>query len=313
LVEGAVPSSSRIVLACRSDSDYASLPIIVLADRVSDLAFGETFNNGADDIVNLGVPHALTRRLRILPALPTPVPSPTRGAAIVAIADQTRRVVVGRVLRNAGYAVTFALDAPEATRFAAEHSAVFVLVDSSMIEDPLAVILAARDVCPGTVWILSTTPKNLAGVRAVLAGVENAVIVDGYSTPEDVLFAYNEHKNGGRVGQRASTRLLYGTTVAMRPEGYESDDFGFTYNVSASGLYIRTLAVPEQNTIWLELLPPRTERRVRLVGEVAWRRHFEPSTQTTVPPGFGLRIIDGARRDLEAWTQGCASFERAFS
>lgn len=313
LVGGSSPSSSRVVLECRSDSDYASLPIIVLADRVTDLAFGETFNHGADDIADLHVSQALTRRLRVLPAEPTALPPPTRGCAVVAVADQTRRVVVGRVLRNAGYDVTFALAAQDAIHYAAERSAVLVLLDSTMVEDPRAVVLVARDASSSTLWIVSTIPKNLAALRLSLAGVQNAATVDGYSTPENVLFTYNEYKNGGRVGQRSSTRLLYGTTVAMRPEGYEADDYGFTYNVSANGLYIRTLAVPEQNTIWLELLPPRTERRVRLVGEVAWRRQFEPSVQATVPPGFGVRIVDGSRRDLEAWSQGCASFERAFA
>ena len=74
---------------------------------------------------------------------------------------------------------------------------------------------------------------------------------------------------------RGTARVLYGTAVAFRPMGRDTDDFGFTYNVSAGGLYVRTLAPPDEQLVWLELCPPRGERRVapRRPRRVATRPH----------------------------------------
>ena len=132
-------------------------------------------------------------------------------------------------------------------------------------------------------------------VRAALDGIGGVGVIDAFAPPENVLFASNELK-GGAVNNRRSPRILYGTTVAFRGAGREKDDFGFSYNISEGGLYVRTLAPPEDDEVWIEMCPPRSERRVRLVGKVAWRRRFNHNENATVPPGFGLSIVtDGAK------------------
>ena len=131
--------------------------------------------------------------------------------------------------------------------------------------------------------------------------------MDGFAPPENVLFLLNElsHKHENK---RASARLLYGTSAAFRGAGRDEDDVGFTFNLSAGGLYVRTLAPPEDELVWLELTPPRSERRVRLVGRVAWRRGIAHSATATVPPGFGVEIVDGASSDLKLWRAGYSAF-----
>src|SRR5690606_9476300 len=64
---------------------------------------------GADDVVTLDKQWQLTARLRALPSEPPPPPSRRAAGVIVADTDQGRRIVLGRVLRNAGYTVTFAV------------------------------------------------------------------------------------------------------------------------------------------------------------------------------------------------------------
>ena len=71
--------------------------------------------------------------------------------------------------------------------------------------------------------------------------------------------------------------------------------------MSETGIYVRTLAPPEDDEVWVELCPPLLERQVRLVGRVAWRRPFNYNQSATVPPGFGLQIVDGFRKDRELW------------
>jgi hypothetical protein len=44
-----------------------------------------------------------------------------------------------------------------------------------------------------------------------------------------------------------------------------------------------------------------------LVVKIAWRRRFNHNENATVPSGFGAQVVDGARADLDAWTDGCAA------
>jgi hypothetical protein len=104
--------------------------------------------------------------------------------------------------------------------------------------------------------------------------------VDGFAAPENVLFASNELR-AGAVNNRKTPRLLYGTTVAFRGAGRERDDLGFTYNVSCGGIYVRTLAPPDDDETWIELRPPRSDRLVRLVAKIAWRRRFNHNENAT--------------------------------
>jgi len=131
---------------------------------------------------------------------------------------------------------------------------------------------------------------------------------DSYAPPENIVFLANELGRGTADDQRSSRRLLYGTMVAFRCAGRDADDYGLSYNVSEGGLYVRSLAPPVEDTVWLELRPPRTERLVRLEARVCWRRGYGGSAMATVPPGFGLEISDGSRADREAWEAGYRSF-----
>jgi hypothetical protein len=63
--------------------------------------------------------------------------------------------------------------------------------------------------------------------------------------------------------------------------------------------------------VWLELGPPRTERAVRLDGQVIWRRGLANSDAATAPPGFGVKIVGASAADLGAWETGCSAFEAA--
>jgi Tfp pilus assembly protein PilZ len=122
-----------------------------------------------------------------------------------------------------------------------------------------------------------------------------------------VLFLANELAAGSLANKRAAVRALHGTAVRFRPDGFEESEIGFTYNISTGGLYVRTLAPPSEDIVWLELLPPRSTRRVQLVGQVVWRRPFGPHKKATVPPGFGCRIIDAPRSSLDRWHEAVSS------
>jgi hypothetical protein len=157
-------------------------------------------------------------------------------------------------------------------------------------------------------FIVNCPPRDLKQHRQAFARVERATPTDGYAPAENVLFVSNELSRGFGVDKRTSPRLLFGTTTAFRGAGRDSDDWGYTYNISHHGIYVRTLAPPDEDWVWLELCPPRSERRVRLVGRVAWRRGLSKGEFATVPPGFGVQIVDGAKMDLETWTDSYHAF-----
>ena len=135
------------------------------------------------------------------------------------------------------------------------------------------------------VWIVTAQRRDLAAQVEALDGVPKSCVLGIFSAPENLLFASNELL-AESDHSRESPRMLYATVVDFRPAGEASDEFGFCYNVSRGGLYVRTLAPPEEDAVWLEMRPPRTKKCVRLEGRVAWRRVFGPTAMATAPPGF---------------------------
>jgi hypothetical protein len=152
---------------------------------------------------------------------------------------------------------------------------------------------------------LVVEPRHVAQLAPLVDPLPYVALGDSFAPPENVLFAANEIARGGGTEGRGSARLLFGAAVRFRVAGREEDEIGFTYNVSETGLYVRTLvAPPAKESVWLEFQPPRSDRRVRLEGVVQWRRPFGPNDQATVPTGFGIEITDGSRADRARFTEG---------
>jgi DNA-binding response OmpR family regulator len=302
--------SESLAVEARSSARHVRLPMLALARNVSDLAFNDAFSWGADDVLPFGDIRPLLTRLRNLPREAAEAPKTGRGSALIAEADRTRRTVVARVLRNAGYTVTFAVSSEDAATFATRPDLTLAVVNAELMPNARPIVERARDAGSNANFILCCAPRDLRAAREGLANLTGIAAVDGFAAPENVLFASNELR-AGAVNNRKTPRLLYGTTVAFRGAGRERDDLGFTYNVSSGGLYVRTLAPPDEDETWIELRPPRSDRLVRLVVKIAWRRRFNHNENATVPPGFGAQIIDGARADLEAWNTGNAAMRAA--
>jgi DNA-binding response OmpR family regulator len=298
--------SEALAVEARSSARHVRLPMLALSRSVSDLAFTDAFSWGADDVLPFGETRSLLTRLRNLPREPAEPPKTGRGSVLVAESDRTRRTVVARVLRNAGYDVTFAVTSDDAAQFSERPDLSLAVINAELLPEARPVLERARAAGSKANFILCCAPRDLRTTREALGELDGVSAVDGYAAPENVLFAANELRAGG-VNNRKTPRLLYGATVAFRGAGRERDELGFSYNVSAGGVYVRTLAPPDDDEAWLELRPPRTERLVRLVAKVAWRRRFNYNENATVPPGFGAQIVDGARGDLDAWTDGCAA------
>jgi DNA-binding response OmpR family regulator/Tfp pilus assembly protein PilZ len=306
------PGAAKACAIVRSHARLAQLPIFGVTSERNDLAFTELFVWGGDDLVGVASPHPIVRRLRALKAQPLKTPverAAPRELAIVAGPEATWRSVMGRVLYNGGFAVRFAASAEGLVEEAVADNVRVVVAADNLPGGACEALASVRARGSKAAWVLVVPPKRMSSVHAIVAPLGRASLLDGFAPPENVLFTVNELLGARGVDKRASPRLLYGTTVAFRAAGRDEDEIGFSYNVSAGGVFVRTLAPLEpRQEVWLEMWPPRSERRVRLSGIVAWRRHFGPNGGATVPAGFGVQITDGLSGDLDRWRAGCDMF-----
>lgn len=307
-------TSSGAEAACfviRGVGRLTAVPIVGLAPELTDLTFPEIYGWGGDDVIRPGVAADLVPRIRGLTLEKAPQSPTSRGEVVVMDGDRRRRILYGRVLHNAGYDVRFALTLAE-TLTATRHPGVVLVVAHADLQPDggaaVAKTLRAENIALPV--IIPAAPMSLQSHQSSVQGLAKVAVTDGFAPPENLLFVANELARTGAANDgRASARLLYGTVVAFRQQGREEDAIGCSYNISAGGLYVRTLAPLEAGApAWVELRPPRSDRRVRLEGRVVWRRRFGPVESATVPPGFAFQITDATRGDLACFEAGYRAF-----
>jgi DNA-binding response OmpR family regulator len=304
IVDLECPECETLCQSVRSKRREVDIAVFGVTDRLTDQAFDTALRLGADDVVAFHAEGALSARVVSLPGNPS-VPPPLRGDALVAVTDRTHAPQIGRVLTNAGYEVEFASDLASLSEVTRLKRTRLAVADGSL-GDPCRIIQQARNAGSRATWVLVAPPAEAAHLEDQVRGLERVAVVSATDPPENILFVSNEVAAARRREFRIEPRLLHGTLVAFRGAGGESDDYGFTYNISPGGIYVRTLAPPLEPLVWLETSPPGTQRRVRLEGEVAWRRAFGRLGAATAPPGFGVRVTGGLSGDREAWTRGCS-------
>jgi hypothetical protein len=310
------PNAGQTCARIRSHARLAPVPILGVSDELNDLAFTELFVWGGDDVVSFSTSQPMTRRLRGLVSSASPKSqrlSSEKPQVVIAGLDAPWRTILGRSLYNGGFSVRFAVSVEGLVSECVDGSvAVAVISDDMDAESGAQAALAALRLRGSKLpCVLVVPPKRIAGVTAAVSARGPVSVADGFAPPENVLFLVNELLAPRGVDKRASARLLYGTAAAFRPAGRDADEIGFVYNVNAGGLYIRTLAPPDAGQeIWVELWPPRSERRVRLSGKVAWRRGFG-ALGSTVPAGFGVEILEGLAGDFGRWKSGYELFAKS--
>jgi methylmalonyl-CoA mutase cobalamin-binding subunit len=178
--------------------------------------------------------------------------------------------------------------------------------------------LSADDPAIAPAWVINTPPKEIAKMLGRVAQQDTLqmAVHDAFSAPANVLFVVNDVLNQETKNARKSERVLYGTVVRFRPagRGRSDEDVGYSYNLSAGGLYVRTLALPDDwHELWLEFVPPRSDRAIHLEATAMWTRGYGRAGSATVPSGFGVRITGGSSADLERYDRSYKAFvaERA--
>ena len=142
-------------------------------------------------------------------------------------------MVVGRVLRNAGDSVMFAVTKEDAECFAQREKIALAVLNAELADDYAATIGLARSAGSKASFIICANPKDLKTIRGALDGAVGVGVIDAFAPPENVLFASND------------------------------------------------------------------------------LRRFNHNENATVPPGLGLSIIDGAKVDLQTWSDAYGAISAA--
>jgi hypothetical protein len=299
----------------RGQVRFAGVPVVALSSERNDGAFSDVYEHGVDDLASPRSMRAIVARLRaVIERRAAGARAAAHGGGagvgagggdvVVAGTGLRWRTVVARMLSNAGLRPRIAGNVPDAVDAACSRGVRFVVACDDLPPDGAAAALFGARSRGGVdvPWVVVAPARRLGSLRVVLGGLPRVALVDVHAPPDNVLYVANDLSRSQLSERRASARLLFGTAVAFRVAGSGEDDVGFTYNVAAGGMFVRTLAAPRGgDEVWLELWPPRSERAVRLVGSVAWSRPYGPSDGANVPPGFGVRLTGGLPGDLERW------------
>jgi CheY-like chemotaxis protein len=302
LVDMATLGAEQFCKRARGTERLRGVPIIGMSRTPSELGFARVFAWGADDLVPLGATPALERRLKALMAA-DPSEHTSFGQAVVAEGTTQRRALLGRVLVHAGYDVKFAVDRGSVELYASQAETRIVVI-SATLGDPRKLIESAGRAGGLATWIVTAETRSVARLASSLAGLDRVVVTSTAGSPEDILFLANEIVFG-KGNRPREWRALYGTAVAFRPLGATTDDYGFTYDVSPGGLYVRSLLPCESEDVEVELRPPERDERVRLLGKVARRFAFGSGSVASAPPGFGVKVTGPASPALTLWVEAC--------
>ena len=309
LVDMATLGAEQFCKRARGTERLRSVPVIGMSRHPNELGFARVFAWGADDLVPLGARLPLEHRLLVLRDTTRPDTSGF-GQAVVAEATTQRRALVGRVLAQAGYEVKFAVDRGAVELYASQSETRLVVI-SAALGDPRRIIEAAARAGALPTWIVTVEARSTQRLAASLAGLDRVAVTSTAGSPEDVLFLANElvFSKGAR---RREWRALYATPVAFRAAGGDADEYGFSYDASPSGLYVRSLLPCATDDVEVELRLPNRDDRVRLSGKVMRRFAFGSGAIASAPPGFSVKL-EGPEGPLARWTEACAELIAAAS
>ncbi|MEM6957979.1 MAG: PilZ domain-containing protein [Myxococcota bacterium] len=265
----------------RGQGALFNVPIIAVVPAAAEQRFVSAHRAGADDAIVDADDGGITRRLANLAEFDPAARPETRDACVI-VGPESRRRIVGRIMRQAGFELRFAQDDDEVRRQA--EGATMIIAEG--VEDAAWLHSAER---PST--ILLVDDERLSALRGCY---ERCSVGDRLAPPDHLLFQTNELLRPDVSNVRASKRVLHSALCTFRPSGTLEPAYGLTYNFSREGLYVRTLDPPARGqSLWLELRPPFQRDAVHLRGEVVWATGPTRPGGTT-PPGFGLRLLEEA-------------------
>jgi hypothetical protein len=162
--------------------------------------------------------------------------------------------------------------------------------------------------------ILLTGGADPEKLRLAVSRVPRVGVLAALAPMDHLLFAVNELTRPDVTNLRSSRRILYSAVCAFREAGGSEASHGVTYNVSESGLFIRTLDAPvSDREVWLEFVPAPQVTLVHLRGRVVWVNGLSGGAGRSAPPGFGVLLVpdECPQRDLQRFRAAYEGLRRS--
>ena len=303
LVDARFDGAAELVARVRQDRDLDLLPVLVAVERPTDADAVRAYMLGADDFVLASelasqLPPKLAAALS--PGELTHSP-PAAHAVLLADPSELHRLVLGKLLGQAGFAVTAVADgaAAVAELEKGEQTWELLILDLQLPEVEAVDVLARfreklRARTPQAIALTHVGVSDATALRALTSGFR--CVHDKRRPPEDLVFVANEARADSNKNLRAAPRLLCSTAVRWRISGGPWE-MGLSHNLSLRGLYVRVIDPPKMGTmIDLVMMPPGCTYEIEARARVAWRKDFASRAVRSYPTGMGLAIDDMSDR-----------------
>jgi hypothetical protein len=313
----------RFLTWVRGQVTLFSVPVFGLLPRITDHSFREAHAAGFDDALCYTDMDGLSKRVAVLANYDASLRPPiTQGVAVVAHPDQGARRVFGRILRQAGFDLQFAGAPDELAEISGVNSPRIVVVSTRLAgQETTSCINQIRQttgIAELPCVVVSDGDERNRDIAAELMKLNATELMAEKTPPDTLLFVTNEllrrqMLQGKPDEQRASTRLQYDGLCAFRSAGELVPTYGYSYNISFEGIYIKTYAPPPRaGDVWLDLRLNEEDSAAHLRGNLVWTRRPDSSKPALAPPGFGFRIDPGScpPHDLERYQ---AMYQRLLS
>ncbi len=296
VVDWELDESRDLCRSLRSTGTLPDVPVVAVVDDPWSPLVADAFASGVDDYLPRRQLDRLEEKVAAVAGGGTLIGQSASGQVVLVDPDRHQRVLFARQLHRMGFDVHFALDIDS-------------IPEGEQVK--MVVISAALDVVAALKARTADVPWLVVGDRDQLDAVdvketERTKLFDTNGDPGQIVFIANQLLTEAFTQLRASKRLVYGVPIhfgAVKAGSSGGRTYGYTYNISLGGLFVRTLTPPAIGTV-LDLCfsPPSGRGRVLVTGHVVWRQE-QPVGRNGVPCGFGLQyaelpLADGAALEV---------------
>ena len=165
LVDASLATAQELCCDLRGQRTLAKVPIIALAPEQNDQLTEQYYSWGVDDVVPADVGAPLIDRLSCIVRAGPLAPTVRRGRAVVADPDRSRCNVIGRVLHNAGYELSYAADERRLLAEALQRAPILVVVSAALGGPRGGKVDIERDARVVVAHVAPVLSGKVAGVR----------------------------------------------------------------------------------------------------------------------------------------------------
>jgi CheY-like chemotaxis protein/Tfp pilus assembly protein PilZ len=269
----------------RAAGTLPDVPVVAVVDDPWSPQVADAFASGVDDFLPRRQLDRVEQKVAAVAGGGALLGQSASGQVVLVDPDRDQRVQLARQLRRMGFDVHFALDVESIP----QGDQVKMVVLSAGLD--VSTALAQRsDQRP---WLIAGSREQLDAID--MSDAKRTKLFDTSGDPGQIVFVANQLLTEEFTQLRASKRLVYGVPIhfgGVQNGSAGTRTFGYTYNISLGGLFVRTLTPPAMGTVLdLSFTPPAGRGRVLVTGQVVWRQE-QPVGRNGVPCGFGLQYAD---------------------